>query len=70
MKEDIERIKTKFEKLKEKDRNFKTFGSGSHKYKLNPVLSSEEVEQFENIYDIILPDEYKTFILNFGNGGA
>lgn len=38
-------------------------------YKLKPALSEEEVNIFEKQYGIILPDDYRSFIINTGNGG-
>lgn len=52
------------------DYNKKIFGSSSHKYKLNPVLSLEDVKKFENNNNITLPEEYVFFITHVGNGGA
>jgi hypothetical protein len=40
-----------------------------HKGCLNPVLSEEEVVAFERQHRITLPKEYRTFLLEVGNGG-
>jgi uncharacterized protein (TIGR02996 family) len=40
-----------------------------HKGRLNPVLSEEELVAFERQYRITLPEEYRTFLREVGNGG-
>lgn len=52
------------------DQNCEVFGASKHKYKLNQVLSEEEVRQFEEKYHIKLPEEYVFFLTKVGNGGA
>ncbi len=56
--------------LKSLDKGFQIFGTSSHKYKFNNPISKKELEEFENYYDIILPEEYREFICELGNGGA
>lgn len=70
MKEQIERIKTKFDKLKQLDKNFEVFGSEKHKYKFNQTKSEKELIDFEENNGIKLPIEYKEFLMQIGNGGA
>lgn len=45
------------------------FGSNSHKFELSPCLSEGEVTAFEKKYNIILPTDYRRFILEIGNSG-
>src|SRR5947209_1602571 len=40
-----------------------------HKGCVNPVLSEEELVAFERKHRITLPEEYRTFLLEVGNGG-
>ncbi len=70
MKEKIERIKDKLNQLKKLDRNFNAFGSQRHKYKLNTTKSEQELIDFEKAHSISLPEEYREFLKNIGNGGA
>jgi hypothetical protein len=65
----IERIKIKLRLAKNTDPFFENFGSKSHQYQLNKPLSIEEVEKFENKYKITLPQCYKSFLTEIGNGG-
>ena len=66
----IERIKSKLVQAKITDKTFKVFGSNTHKYILNKPVRNDEVTSFEKKYAIQLPECYKSFILNIGNGGA
>ncbi|QNK78181.1 SMI1/KNR4 family protein [Winogradskyella sp. PAMC22761] len=70
MKEQIERIRTKFNQLKQLDKNFETFGSEKHKYLFNSTKSEKELTEFEIRNKINLPIEYKEFLMKIGNGGA
>lgn len=65
----IQRIKDKLPKAKKADKNLEVFGAKSHKYQLNDPATIEEVSAFEQKYGIDLPDCYKAFILQVGNGG-
>ncbi|MEZ0129297.1 SMI1/KNR4 family protein [Flavobacterium sp. LBUM151] len=49
---------------------FKLFGSKKHEYKLNNCLSEIEIQEFEKLYQIYLPLDYRNFINNIGNGGV
>lgn len=59
----------KLQAAKDKDRQFTAFGASTHRYALAPPLTEEEVAQFEQIYQVTLPAEYKYFITHVGNGG-
>jgi hypothetical protein len=76
--ERLEKIKAKLEELKKKDKEMMVFGAGDdkfygtigHHYELNPVLSEEEIVIVEKKLGISLPEEYRAFIKEHGNGGA
>lgn len=68
--EQISRIKNKLDRLKESDQDHEVFGSDVHKYNLNPTKTEEELKKFEADNLITLPEEYRAFLLNVGNGGA
>jgi SMI1 / KNR4 family (SUKH-1) len=40
-----------------------------HSWLMQPCLSEEEISNFEQSYDITIPDEYRRFLLIVGNGG-
>lgn len=70
MNEQLNRISNKIGELKMLDKHFKIFGSQKHKYKINPTISLDKVQQFENTYHVTLPKDYVNFITMLGNGGA
>ena len=65
----IDRIKTKLVKAKQADKSFKVFGADSHKYVVNKPVKIDDVKSVENKFSIQLPECYKSFILQIGNGG-
>lgn len=46
------------------------FGASAHRYRLDPPLDDSEVAAFEARYAIVLPADYREFVLHVGNGGA
>jgi hypothetical protein len=66
----IIRIHAKLLKAKAADPDLKTFGAKKHKYILNKPCTAQQVSAFETKYGITLPDCYKAFVLNVGNGGT
>jgi hypothetical protein len=52
------------------DRRRLLFGSKAHDYKLNPPIELSTIEQFEARHGIRLPDDYRRFITEIGNGGV
>ncbi|WP_220498494.1 SMI1/KNR4 family protein [Rhodopirellula sp. JC639] len=48
----------------------KVFGSDSHEFKLNARVDGSVVTQFEAKHDIKLPEDYRRFVTEIGNGGA
>ena len=65
----IERIKIKLNLAKNTDSFFEVFGASYHKYRLDAPIEIKEVETFEKKYNISLPDGYKVFLTQIGNGG-
>lgn len=70
MNNQLDNIKEKLEKLRQLDMNLEVFGSETHKYILNPIVSIDTIKQFEVKHEITLPHEYVTFLTTLGNGGA
>lgn len=66
----IRRIKKKLLEAKDADKNCIVFGADQHKYQLNKPVTAEKITEIENKYSIELPDCYKSFVLNVGNGGV
>ena len=56
--------------LDRRDRHRRVFGAGVHQYRLNPPLPASVVEAFEARHGVSLPEDYRRFITEIGNGGA
>ena len=70
-------LKEKHNKLKKLDgggffkgATYKTFGSDTHKYKFNFCLTEDAINSFEKSFSITLPNDYKNFLTQIGNGGS
>ncbi len=46
------------------------FGVGKHQFRLNPPLAEAELVAFERQHGVVLPDDYRQFLLLAGDGGA
>lgn len=66
----IERIKKKLILAKNADKDLKVFGASSHQYTLGETVSKDDIISFENEYSLVLPEDYKAFLLDIGNGGV
>lgn len=64
------RIIEKINLLKKYDVHCIIFGAKKHKYLLNPTMTESEIKLFEDKFGISLPEDYRNFIKNIGNGGA
>jgi hypothetical protein len=67
---DVRRILDDLRFLREADREFAVFGANGHEYKLRHRLNEAKVVEFENRYSLRLPDDYRIFLMQVGNGGA
>lgn len=65
-----EYIKLLVKRAGEIDKTREVFGASKHQYKLNPVVSMDNICKFESKYNIKLPEEYVFFLTMIGNGGA
>ena len=68
MKKRTDIIKEKIEKLISLDSDHKIFGAFSHEYIQNSPLTSEQINEYERTHNIILPHEYKEFLLDIADG--
>lgn len=66
----IARIHAKLQALREADPELALFGAATHEYLLEPVKTAAQVSAFEREHGIVLPDDYRQYLLHVGNGGA
>lgn len=69
-KEQLDRIRLKLPLAAQADQECEVFGASSHRYKLNPPLHHAQLQEFEQVHGIILPESYAAFLTEIGNGGA
>lgn len=67
-KEQIDRILKKFRRVREQFPD--DLGAETHRYELNPPIEEQVLLDFEAEHGVRLPEEYRTFLLYAGNGGA
>lgn len=66
----LTRIDDKLEQLRIQDSTFQIFGAFHHQYQLNTIQTEAEITAFEQKYQILLPADYRAFLLQIGDGGA
>ena len=66
----LHRIASKLERLRAIDVFCLFFGADAHRYELNDVISEAEIRSFESAHGIVLPEGYRSFLLEIGDGGA
>jgi len=65
-----DKLKLDVQRLKSSDKRFEIFGTTFHKYEFNPTLTEDYILKFEENHKIHLPNDYKAFLKEVGNGGA
>jgi hypothetical protein len=71
----VKQLAEKLDRLRGLDVNKTVFGVAppwgyGHEYRLNPTLNNVQLFQFERKYKIQLPEDYRAFLQQVGNGGA
>ena len=66
----LSRIAEKLGEVASAPDRFTSFGAGKHGYRLNPPLAESSVAAFEAEHGIVLPEGYRRFIVELGDGGA
>jgi hypothetical protein len=66
----IERLRAKLNQLRILDEHLQLPGANQHRYQLNPPIEEAELAFIEAQHGIILPNDYRQFLLSMGNGGA
>jgi hypothetical protein len=63
-------VVTRLDFLRRTDPGLARFGAVAHRYSLNPPLAEHEVAAFEARHGVSLPEDYRTFVLQVGDGGV
>ena len=66
----LEELRLLLEKARTADADLKQFGAKNHKYQWNPPAVLADVEAFEREIGVTLPEGYRDFLLQVGDGGA
>ena len=64
------RLHRKLDLLRGLDRSCEVFGAAAHGHILKPPISPDELSRFETTVGTRLPEDYRSFLLCMGNGGA
>lgn len=64
------RVVEKLQALRQADPKWQIFGAYQHQYRFGPTLSSKELAELEERYAIRLPEDYRAFLMQIGNGGC
>lgn len=56
--------------LASKDPTLKIFGASTHRYQLNSPLQEADISALEDRYRVRFPEEYRSYLSQFSNGGA
>ncbi|MDO4259384.1 MAG: SMI1/KNR4 family protein [Actinomycetaceae bacterium] len=65
----IQRIRRKLEDIRLADPHRKCGWACVHDYLLEPPLAEDDIRQWESHYGLTLPDGYRAFVTQVGNGG-
>lgn len=63
-------IHERLNRLRRRDRKHRVFGSAAHDFRLNRPIDVRTIASFEQHHGIALPEDYRLFITEIGNGGA
>lgn len=66
----LARIQAKLSAARAADETLAVFGASSHRYQLHNPVPEAELQQLETSYGIRLPEAYRRFMREVGNGGA
>ncbi|GAA1871839.1 SMI1/KNR4 family protein [Myceligenerans crystallogenes] len=63
-------VRERVSRLRRRDRSLATFGASGHRFVLAPPLTMEQVREAEAQFGAALPEEYRSFLVEVGAGGA
>ncbi|WP_351234279.1 SMI1/KNR4 family protein [Streptomyces sp. NPDC002133] len=67
---DGERVRAQVRQMSARDPQRRRFGAQTHQYVLAPRLEETQIGAFEESHGIALPQEYRSFVAQVGNGPA
>lgn len=67
---DPKAIRSALERLRAADPRLEIFGARGHRYHLHAPIAERELIMWERDHEVTLPDEYRMFLLQLGNGGV
>ncbi|MET8280582.1 SMI1/KNR4 family protein [Micromonospora sp. NPDC005174] len=67
---DVEDIQARLAVMRAEDPELRRSGARRHRYQLGATLSEADLAAFECHHHITLPDAYRSFLREVGNGGA
>ena len=67
---DVLKIRAVLDAASRWDMDLAQFACWGHAHLLNPVLPPEELEAWEELMQVTLPEDYRTYLTQLGNGGA
>jgi len=67
---DWKAVRTRLDALRRRDVDRVVFGASSHGYELQPPLTKGELADVESQYGARFPEDYRTFLVEVGRGGA
>lgn len=67
---DVPRIKSILKRASWMDMDYSLFGSHRHAHLFRPPLPMEDLDTWEDLMELQLPQDYRTYLTCLGNGGA
>ncbi|GAA3067269.1 SMI1/KNR4 family protein [Streptosporangium carneum] len=67
---DVGHIQSCLTAVAQADPGHEIFGASRHRHRLGPVLDEAEVAGFEALHGVSLPEAYRAFLTDVGDGGA
>lgn len=68
--DEFQRLKDLLEQMRTEDPQYRVFGAGRHQYVLNLPQPEVVLQSFEKRHGITLPEGYRRFLAQVGDGGA
>jgi hypothetical protein len=68
--DEIDELRELLLRLRQADGKLRVSGAEYHKYRLRPTLTEAELQRFEQTHQVKLPEDYRMFLREVGNGEA